>query len=285
MTRADDFPSSTAFITQPPPDLAGWVAALDPLDIPVLAATDAVLDELRCIEDAVDAHGLADRMAADPLMTLKLLRHVAVVRAGRGDTDAETATEALVMLGITPFFRDFGPQATVEQRLAGLPAALAGLQQVLRRSHRAARFALGFAIHRQDYDAPLIHEAALLHDFADLLLWAHAPALALAIAQRQQAQPGQRSTEAQQAVLKITLSDLQQALMKAWRLPPLLVQISCDQDSPLTQVRNVQLAVRVARHSAQGWHNPALPDDIAALAKLLDLGPEHALELLHELDS
>ena len=293
MNRPDIAPPATAavprvadlpFITRPPADVAGWVAALDGRDIPVLAATDATLAELRANEDAVDAHMLADTMVVDPLMTLKLLRHVAALRRHRDQGDPETATEALVMLGITPFFRDFGTQPTVEQRLAGQPDALIGLRRVLQRAHRAAQFALGFAVHRHDRDAALLHEAALLHDFAEMLLWVHAPTLALAIQQRQQDAPGLRSADAQRAVLHVQLGELQQALMKAWRLPTMLVQITDDQASHLPQVRNVHLAIRLARHSALGWDNPALPEDVDAIASLLNLGTEPTLHLLHELN-
>lgn len=273
-----------AFIHTPLRDDAAWVAAFDRLDIPVLATTADAVEEWRANEDAADAHLLAESLDTDPLMTLKLLRHVAMLRRGRDQSDAETATEALVMLGITPFFRDFGPQPTVEARLADQPDALAGLRQVLRRAHRAARFALGFAVHRGDHDAALIHEAALLHDFAEMLLWVHAPALALRLLRRQQAEPGLRSAEAQRTLLHVDLSDLQQALMKTWRLPQLLVQISDDRASHLAQVRNVQLAIRLARHSAQGWDNAALPDDVDEIAALLNLGIQPTLNLLHDLD-
>jgi HD-like signal output (HDOD) protein len=276
--------AGSTFIHSPLRDEAAWLAAFDRLEIPVLAATADAVEEWRANEDAVDAHLLADSMAADPLMTLKLLRHVAVLRRGRDQSEAETATEALVMLGITPFFRDFGPQPTVEARLVDQPDALAGLRKVLRRSHRAARFALGFAVHRGDHDAALIHEAALLHDFAEMLLWAHAPTLALGLQRRQLAEPDLRSTDAQRTLLHVDLSDLQQSLMKAWRLPPLLVQISDDHASHLAQVRNVQLAIRLARHSAQGWDNAALPDDVDEIATLLNLGTQPTLNLLHDLD-
>ena len=273
-----------AFIQTPLRDPAAWAAAFDRLDIPVLAATADAIEEWRANEDAVDAHLLAQSLDSDPLMTLKLLRHVAVLRKGRDQSDAETATEALVMLGITPFFRAFGPQPTVEALLACQPEALEGLRQVLRRSHRAARFALGFAVHRGDHDAALIHEAALLHDFAEMLLWAHAPALALALRRRQQAEPTLRSADAQRTLLHVDLSDLQQLLMKTWRLPQLLVQISDDHASHLAQVRNVQLAIRLARHSAMGWDNAALPDDVDEIAALLNLGTQPTLNLLHDLD-
>ena len=286
MNRPETPPTAApgGFIARPLPNLAAWVAAFDGRDIPVLAATESALQDLAENEDAVDAHLLAETVSADPLMTLKLLRHLAVLRAGRDQTDPETATEALVMLGITPFFRDFCAQPTVEQRLAGMPDALLGLRRVLQRAHRAARFALGFAVHRHDHDAALLHEAALLHDFAEMLLWVHAPALALAIQQRQHACPDLRSADAQRAVLHVELGELQQALMKAWRLPPMLVQITDDHASHLPQVRNVHLAIRLARHSALGWDNPALPEDVDAIANLLNLGTEPTLHLLHDLN-
>ena len=118
-----------------------------------------------------------------------------------------------------------------------------------------------------------------------MLLWVHAPALALSLQKRQLAEPGLRSTEAQRNLLHIELTDLQQALMKTWRLPALLVRISDDRSSPLAQVRNVQLAIRLARHSAHGWDNPALPDDVDEIAALLNLGLTPTLNLLHDLSS
>jgi HD-like signal output (HDOD) protein len=218
-------------------------------------------------------------------MTLKVLAHVARQPWQHRTTDAETVTEALVMLGIGPFFRAFGAQSTVDEHLAAQPEALAGLRRVLRRAHRAASFALGFAVHRMDHDAPAIHQAALLHDFAEMLLWCHAPAPALAIRQRQQADPALRSAEVQRAVLGVALADLQQLLMKAWRLPELLVRIGDERHAGDAQVRNVLLAMRLARHTTHGWDNPALPDDLAEIAALLNLGLGPTEKLLLDLDS
>ncbi len=278
-------PAPYEFITDAPHNLAGWVALFDPASLPVLASTALALEELRPVEDSVDAHLLAETITSDPLMTLKLLSHVARLRQGRGGSDTETVTEALVMLGIPPFFRGFGPQTAAEDLLADLPQALAGFHDVLRRSHRAARFALGFAVHRMDPDASVIHEAALLHGFAELLLWLRAPELALAIAHRQQAEPTLRSATAQREYLHIELSELQHALMTAWRLPTTLVQITDESARGETrQQRNVRLAIRVARHSAQDWDNPALPDDVAGIGQLLQLGPEPTMRLLREID-
>jgi HD-like signal output (HDOD) protein len=277
---------TTSLIVRAPRDVAGWAALFDPSTLPVLASTANALEDLRPAEDAVDAHMLSEAICTDPLMTIKVLAQVAKMRRGRGGSDTETVREALVMLGIPPFFHIFGPQESVVARLAGQPDAVAGFYRVLRRSLRAARFSLVFANHRMDHDAPVLHEAALLHDFVELMLWFRAPALALEIARRQLAEPTLRSAVVQREVLNIELPDLQQALMTAWRLPSLLVQITADHATAVTaQVRNVQLAIRVARHSALGWDNPALPDDLREIGLMLQLSPEPTQRLLLEIDA
>jgi HD-like signal output (HDOD) protein len=273
-------------ITRAPRDVPAWAARFDAATLPVLAATADAIEGWRENEDVVDAHLLAETIAVDPLMTLKLLSHVGRLRRGREGSDAETVTACLVMLGITPFFRAFGPQPTVEDQLAGQPEAMDGFQRVLQRAHRSANFAIGFAVHRLDHDAAVLHEAALLHDFAELLLWVRAPALMLEIARRQEADSTLRSSEVQKDVLNVKLPELQHALMKAWQLPALLVKITDDhQHNDSAQVRNVLLAIRVARHSAQGWDNAALPDDVRDIGSLLQLGIEPTWKLLREIDA
>lgn len=281
-------PTPPPVLSRPAHDLAGWAALFDPAELPVLAETAAAIEEWRANEDAVDAHLLAETLVHDPLMTLKLFAHVARSTGRRGADDdratAETVTAALVMLGIGPFFRTFGPQPVAEDWLAHHPGARAGFDAVLRRSHRAAAFAIGFAAHRMDHDAAVLHEAALLHGFGELLLWLRAPALAQTIAARQAADPELRSAQVQREVLKVELAALQHALMRAWRLPELLVRMSDARHADAPQVRNVLLAIRVARHSARGWDNPALPDDVRDIASLLQMGEEPVRRLLMDID-
>ena len=275
-----------ARINRPLRDLSAWLAHFRVAPIPVLDATAALVRELATNEDAVDAHLLSETVAADPLMTLKLLAHVGT--KSRRETDVETVVGALVLLGIGPFFRMFSEMPTVGQALNDADDAAevqAGLQAVLDRSHRAAKFAIAFAAHRLDPDAAVIHEATLLHGFTELLLWCHAPALALEISRRQRADGTLRSAVVQQSTLGITLADLQQALMKAWRLPALLIRLDDEQLADNPQVKNVALAVRLARHTAQGWNNAALPDDVADIAELLQLSATSTLKLLQEIDA
>lgn len=281
-------------LTRPLSDLTAWTASFRDAVIPVQRATAeelALLAEAEERRGDVDAHRLADPVERDPLMALKLLATVAQARRARDPHEQraspETVTGALVMMGIGPFFRAFGSLPTVEELLADQPEALAGLQRVIRRAHRAANFVLGFAVHRMDDDAAVLQLAALLHDFAEMLLWCHAPTLALEIERRQQADPALRSATVQRELLHIELPALQQALMRAWALPELLVRITDDSKAEHPQVRSVLLAIRLARHtqdSAGGWDNAAVPDDVADVARLLNLSPGAAHQLLLDID-
>ena len=276
-------PPPNLALTQPLRDLAAWTAHFRVAEIPVLAHTSEALEALRINEDDVDANSIGEMISGDPLMTLKVLAYSSAHRGSRVVTDTETVTAALVMMGISPFFGSFGVQPTVEDRLRDEPEALAGLNQTLQRAHRSANFALGFAVHRMDHDSAVIHAAALLHDFAEMLLWCHAPTLALRIQQAQRADPALRSNVAQLAVLNIDLMDLQQSLMKAWRLPELLIRISDDRHAEHPSVRSVALAVRLARHTAHGWDNAALPDDVQDVAQLLNLSQAATLQFVQEI--
>ncbi len=271
-------------LTAPLPSLDAWVNAFASAEIPVLAETAEALELMRANEDDVDAHGLAELIVTDPLMSLKVIAHASELKRGRLMADTETVTAALVLMGITPFFRAFGPQPTMEQALAGHDEALMGLSRVMQRAERASRYALGFAAHRADPDAAVIHSAALLHDFAEMLLWLHAPDLALQIAALQDADHSLRSAAAQRQVLGIELADLEQALMQHWHLPELLMRITNDRYERDPKVRCVFLAVRLARHTARGWDDAGVPDDLHDIAELLNLNEAHALKLLHEFD-
>jgi len=272
------------YLSKPLPNLAAWTRYFRDAEIPILASTAQALEELRAIEDDVDAGRLSKVIQADPLMTLKLMAFVSGRRRPEAATEIESITSSLVMMGIAPFFRNFGVQPTVEERLSNQPRALAALQEVLRRAERAGNFAVGFAVHRNDMDAGAIHLAAYLHDFAEMLLWCHAPTLALKILDAQRADATLRSAVIQRQVLGIELDDLRQELMKLSRLPELLVRISDGQNVDSAEVRNVVLAVRLARHTMDGWDNAAVPDDVAEIARLLNAPERIALAFLHKIE-
>ena len=279
-------------IDTPLPSLQAWTKALASAEIPVLPGSVAELAQLKAIEDAtgtMDAHTIAGSFCNDPLMTLKVLVHVSKLCTRQNVEPPEALVGSVLMQGIGPFFRTFDHVPTILDWLRATPEALSGLIKVISRARRASNFAMSFALHRQDEDVVVIQEAALLHDFAEMLLWCHAPKLALEIAQRQKADFHIRSADIQKEVLGIELGDLSQELMHQWRLPDLLIRTTDDHNAQHPSVKTVMLAVRIARHTQYGWSDShaqaALPDDISELAQLLILSTDATRRLIEGLDS
>jgi hypothetical protein len=277
--------SASEGLVRPLRDLAAWTHHFRRAQIPVLRETVEALDALRANEERTDANSIGEMIGGDPLMTLKVLAYMSDHRGRSVVTGPDTVIAALVMMGIPPFFRAFATPVAVEDRLAGSPEALAGLERVLRRAHRGARFALAFAIHRTDPHAATVHAAALLHEFAEMLLWCHAPRLALQIRAMQDADPSLRSSVAQRSVLHIELEELQKTLVAAWRLPSLLSENNQEPQAGHTGARSVALGARLARHTAASWDNAAVPDDVADVASFLNLSPAAAMHLVTEIDA
>lgn len=261
-------------------DLQSWVLYLSKVELPVLKRTAQQISELRQAEDRVTSRAIAHVVLQDPLMALKVLAYLEARRRRSQITDITTIDRAIMMLGISPFFSDFEQMSRVEDQLAAHPQALLGLLRVVARAKRAAHFARDWALLRHDLDVEEITVAALLHDVAETLLWSFAPRLALQVQELQSANPEMRSHLAQCAVLGVSLHDLQLALAQAWRLPALLVSLMDGEHSGHPRVRNVLCAVNLARHSAKGWNDPALPDDYAEIEKLLGMSHEALLARL-----
>src|SRR4051794_20383971 len=107
-------PALPPLLLQPLRGVAAWTAHFAAAEIPVLAASAEALAALRDNEDEVDAHLLAELLAEDPLITLAVMAEVARQHAHRLDCGAETLTSALLLMGISPFFRRFAQPVTVE---------------------------------------------------------------------------------------------------------------------------------------------------------------------------
>ncbi len=263
-------PAPSPYLAEPLPNLAAWKQYFLDAEIPVLAATSQGLEQLRANEDEVNPGMLAELIENDPFMMIKVLAYVASKRRNNDGTATETITSSLVMMGVAPFFRNFGLQPTVENHLAQQPAALAGVMALIKRAERAAHFATGFAVHRLDTDVEVIRQAAFLHDFSELLMWCYAPTMELEIHAMQRSNPTLRSAALQRFIFNMDLNDLRQELMKEWHFPELLIRISDGKHVDHPIVLNVLLAVRLARHTENGWDNAALPDDFEDISKLLN---------------
>lgn len=262
-------------------DVEGWLAFLAESDLPVLQHSMSEIERLREDADNTNGRTLAAVILHDPLLTLRVLAYIVEHRRIRQTTDITTIDRAIMMIGITPFFRDFQNLPVVEDRLKEHPQALLGLLKVICRARRAAHWARNWAILRRDMDVDEIMLATLLYDIAELMMWLFAPQLALKVAQIQRAEPHKRSAVIQEEIYGVPLYQLKLVLTETWGLPALLIQLLDHRHAENPRVRNVKLAVDLARHSANGWNDPALPDDFKAIRELLHINQEN---LVHRLD-
>lgn len=267
-------------LNQPLQDLEAWVIFFSNADLPILRQTARRLEEARQNIDKVSGRDIATIVLQDPLMAVRVLAYIQPFSGKHLHSDITTIANAVMMLGIEPFFNSLGTPVTIEAMLKSEPQALLGLLQVIRRVQRASKYAYDWAFERHDMNIEEVAIAALLHDLAEILLWCFAPKLAIAIRDRQQADRTLRSTTAQEQVLGIRLFDLQLALCSAWHLPALLKTLMDDANAHLPRVQNVSLAVNLARHSASDWCDAALPDDFSAIEKLLHISRETLLRRL-----
>ena len=257
-----------------------WVAFLGHAEIPVLKQTARDLAALRLDADKLSARGAAQVIARDPMMTVKLLRYLQQHKHRRQEHEVVQVEQALMMLGVEAFFDKLPPQPLAEEALRGNLDALVCLLQAVHRSHRASAYAFDWAVRLRDLHFEEVCIAALLRDLAELLMWCFAPVEMLKIHTIQQQDKTLRSRAVQEQVLGFALVDLQSALAREWALPQLLLTLMDDGCARQPRVRNVVLAVNLARHSANGWDDAALPDDYKDIGELLQLPPEHVMVMI-----
>lgn len=262
-------------------NLDPWVVFLCQAEIPVLRSSVDELARLEQNEDNITARDISGGILRDPMLTLRVLRYLQEHRRNRRGTEITTVGHAVMMLGITPFFRQFRGMKVVEEVLAERQHALEGFLGVVNRARHAALHAREWAALRHDIESDEVIIAALLHDVAEMLLWCLAPECATQIAERMQQDKMLRSAMAQESVLGFRLIDLQRALVEKWRLPALLRSLMGNDHNNPPRARIVALAVALARHSANGWDSAALSDDYAAIGKFLALSRHDVMARIH----
>jgi len=251
--------------------LAGWVAFLSQAEISVLKQTARDLSKLHEDSENISARGVANIIARDPMMTVKLLRYLQNNKHRRQEHEVVEVEQALLMMGVEGFFNKLPAKPLVDELLRGHMEALVCLLRVVHRSQRASAYAFDWAVRLRDMHFEEVRIAALLHDLAEMLMWCFAPTEMLKIRAMQQQDKTLRSRTVQEQVLGFPLDELQLALAREWSLPQLLLTLMDSECAEQTRVRNVTLAVNLARHSANGWDDAALPDDYTDVGKLLGM--------------
>lgn len=257
-----------------------WVAFLKNADIPILRQTARELADLQAREEATGAKDITRVVINDPLMMFKVLTFANSNRGRLQLQELVQVEQAIIMMGTSTFFTQIPSEPHVEEMLQQHVAALLSLLKLMIRAHRAGYFAAEFASHLMDLHAEELRVAASLHDFSEMLMWCFNPDAMSEISKRQAADKTLRSKVVQQDVLGFQLMDLQAELVTVFNLPSLLTDLMDEKRTHLPRVRNVQLSVNLARHSADGWDNAALPDDYKDIAQLLHVDVERVMHIV-----
>ncbi len=253
-------------------ELSEWVGFLTTAEIPVLKQTARNLAILEQDEQNLSARSIAHAVKYDPLMTVKLLRYLQQHKHRNQEHDVVEVEQIVMMLGLETTLNKVSAKPLVEEILGrNNMSALVYLLKTAHRANTASSYAFDWAVRLHDLHFEEIRIAALLHDIAEILMWCFAPNEMLQIRNLQKQDKTMRSAIAQESIFGFTLSKLQLELAVTWKLPQLLITLMDDNCSNLQRVRNVSLAINLARHSANGWDDAALPNDYEEIAKLLHL--------------
>lgn len=261
-------------------DIASWVAFLSKAEIPVLKHTAKEMLRLQEDEDKISARAISSVVTQDPMMVFRLLRYSQTHKHKNQQQDLVSVEQAIMMMGMTAFFKNLPPEPLVQDVLKTNLTAQTHLLKLIHRAHRAARYAGDWAAMLYDLKAEEVAIAALMHDLAEMLMLCFSPESMNKIYAMQSADKTLRSHVVQEEVLGFRLLDLQKQLGEVCQLPPLLSKLIQDGNSHDRRVKNVSLAVNLARHSSHGWDDAALPDDYRDISELLRIDIEKTMRIV-----
>lgn len=255
-----------------------WVEFLSQHELPVLRQTERSLNKAHANIDFIKDREISTIVLSDPLMTVRVLAFLRAnvgkakkAKSDESDGSLPSLAHATQVLGMNPFFKHFEKLNVIEELHKSNPKALLQTVQAFRRAQRASAFAFNWAVWRYDPGTEEITMSALLYDLAEVLAWCFAPQRMQKVLELRTANPSIPNDMIEKPVFGFTLLELQRALCEAWHLPPLLLQASDPSFAETGRIQTVKLASRLARHSAQGWDNPALEQDFSEITRLLDI--------------
>ena len=262
-------------------DFQTWIDILEQDGTFILKRTLRDLSRIDRDADQPDVAAVVGILEQDPLMTIILLRFLQRNRRHSQLDDVVQVDQALMMIGMRTFFTRVmdGLQTAEDQLKQNLPA-LTGMLHTVKRATRAASYARDWAIRQKDLGFELIRITALLHNFAEILLWLHAPDQMAEVHRLQLLDRTRRTRDVQTEVLGFKVSDLQLELARRWNLPELLVHFMERNYTQQRRIQTVVLAVNLARHSENGWNDAALPDDYREIGELLHMTPDDVMMLV-----
>ena len=259
--------------------ISEWVQRLSNLDLPVLRSTSAELAGLAPRQDRISAGEIDDVILLDPLMAIKVLRHVNRVRRSRLSSQITTVEHAVMMLGVYPFFNLFAVNPLVEDYFSGKKEALDYLMALFCRAQHGAYQARDWALLRQDIESEEVYVAALMCNMAEMLLLCTDPDAVLRM--NVLVAKGVSPVEAQQTTFGFELKNLQAALVTEWRISEILEDMNLPNVSAKPRLMSVSIACQLAQDAENGWYGESMTAHMEKIADVLHHSVDEMTARIH----
>lgn len=270
----------TATQAQAIANLPAPFATLMQQDWPVLGSSIIEMAKQATRGERAIPADIATIVLRDPFFIMNVLRAVGIRKRGRLSSDITTIEHAIMMMGAKPFFLRFAQLNRVEDKLKAYPRTLLQLRRACSRAHHAACQARDWAIQRQDMESEETYIAAALFDIAEACLCLLAPESAAKLNQAMHSEPA-LTAAAQIQALGFDLSSLRLAIAQNFLWPEIIRDLTMAQADQGPRAQSVQLAADIARHAENGWYGEEINTDIAALAVLLRVSADEAMQHVH----
>jgi HD-like signal output (HDOD) protein len=253
-----------------------WIALLGAKPLPAFRSTKQQV--LKLLEETNSNYPmLANIIRQDVGFSIQLLRSIGEHgnRLGEPITDI---SHAISLLGTDALHQVTADLHVLEE----LPMPIQqGLLACYSRALHAAHYATHWARARADSKPNESSAAGLLHELAEMALWAQENPAIVEIYNLMS--HGSPRNDAAAEVLGISLDELSGELRRHWHLPELCGQLLAANTICERRLQCIKLTCALTHASAKNWHNEEILPPLEQLAILLETPTEEINATLHSL--
>ncbi len=230
-------------------DLDHWASRLGELNLPAMALTMQRVPQLLDSPNTTNAD-YQRIISRDPGFTLAIFKSFSQHKFAPKEPPSNLA-HAIAMLGLGPLEDSSKTLSILKETVNG--RARHELYDCYSRAAHAAWYAYSLARYCNDNNPEEMAIAALLHELAEMMLWAHAKDKMQSITLLQER--GKLREQAALDTLGFTLDELTAALAKQWRLPTLARETLELSGAFQTRSLGVMICTNLAQESAKSWES------------------------------
>lgn len=260
-----------------PASIDQWIAQLGTQPLPAFRSTTQKVAQL--INSTNSRYPeMAHIIQRDVGFRIEILRAIGQ-HADKCPDPITDIAHAIPLLGISALGYITERQPILEQ---GLSAPMQqGLRNCYSRTLHAAHYAVYWAQKRNDPNLHAVATASLLHEIAEMALWAR-EVPAITEIYKLMARGAERNDSAAE-VLGISLDELGSELRRHWQLPEICGHEHSAHDACELRLQGVKLACAISHASIQGWRQEKLMGLLEQVAEGLDIPIDTVSAQLHSL--